>query len=585
MRRSATDSPLSDKYEAVLSKYNLTKFGFLPENCIQRLSPEFDVWENIMDKLPHLNRTRRLHSVIEDMPILNASKLGEEGMLRRAFIVVGMLVHSYINGPDVPWESPHDGNINSLQENPRSAGQENFLAGKCFSEIGTTSSRNKFFSPETSKLENKMQELPPQLSVPWYFICSKLGLPHVLTATLDLWNWKLKNDKLPIDILNLTCISTMTGTSAEIYFHMIPCAMQASAGPIIPKVFLVDELITQSNTKEIIALLKQTANVFGHFREIFEKVSNLVDPKIFYFIYRPLLAGYWPNGIVLNGIDQCGNICSCLESESSSTSDSPETNDTGSSVNDYYLTDRISNITEISHVCRGINNDYYNGSQMARCNGSIRQELADLHSTNACVIRPKSKDDKDYNKVNQYGMSDEVDMVDSKNGIDTSDIIGLGTRSRLETKMTEKNDAQNLSNKCHYVAKAKGPSAGQSTMILLFDLMLGIQHEGEGSEFQGEMLDYMPCEHRQMAIDFKERISRSGSVRNYVSFRISSKNVEDIELKNAYNDCINSVSAFRSFHLNTVSSYLERTKKGTGESSFKFMLKSMIQTTKRSKFD
>lgn len=53
---------------------------------------------------------------------------------------------------------------------------------------------------------------------------------------------------------------------------------------------------------------------------------------------------------------------------------------------------------------------------------------------------------------------------------------------------------------------AKGPSAGQSTMILIFDRFLGISHfnkqGGEAGPFQEEMCDYMPAQHRQLLRDF-----------------------------------------------------------------------------------
>ena len=59
---------------------------------------------------------------------------------------------------------------------------------------------------------------------------------------------------------------------------------------------------------------------------------------------------------------------------------------------------------------------------------------------------------------------------------------------------------------------AKGPSAGQSTMIILFDRFLGISHynkqAGEAGPFQDEMCDYMPEQHRQLLRDFCVKLVR-----------------------------------------------------------------------------
>jgi hypothetical protein len=66
------------------------------------------------------------------------------------------------------------------------------------------------------------------------------------------------------------------------------------------------------------------------------------------------------------------------------------------------------------------------------------------------------------------------------------------------------------------VLAAKGPSAGQSTMIILFDLMLGVSHHGSAKDFQEEMLTYMVTPHAQMVKDFRTRIASSGYVRTSV---------------------------------------------------------------------
>ena len=60
----------------------------------------------------------------------------------------------------------------------------------------------------------------------------------------------------------------------------------------------------------------------------------------------------------------------------------------------------------------------------------------------------------------------------------------------------------------------KGPSAGQSTIFLLLDSFLGIDHGKVAKEFQEEMIHYMPYRHKHMVLKFKEKMNRS--VRQFI---------------------------------------------------------------------
>jgi indoleamine 2,3-dioxygenase len=57
-----------------------------------------------------------------------------------------------------------------------------------------------------------------------------------------------------------------------------------------------------------------------------------------------------------------------------------------------------------------------------------------------------------------------------------------------------------------WIAAPKGPSAGQSTMFVLIDSLLGVAHRPGAASFQDEMLQYMPPRHAQLARDFRRLI-------------------------------------------------------------------------------
>ncbi|XP_033743734.1 indoleamine 2,3-dioxygenase 1-like [Pecten maximus] len=92
----------------------------------------------------------------------------------------------------------------------------------------------------------------------------------------------------------------------------------------------------------------------------------------------------------------------------------------------------------------------------------------------------------------------------------------------------------------------KGGSAAQSTTLQVLDAALGIEHEGEEKEFLDEVRDYMLKEHS----DFCKYMRNESSVRNYV------EHCENLDVKMAYNKCINAIQSFRKLHIHKVVQYV-----------------------------
>ena len=110
----------------------------------------------------------------EQLPCLDAARLTSTAMLRRAYVLLGQLVHGYcFASADAPGPAP----------------------------------------PPTDGL----LRVPPQLAKPWHQVCDRLGLPCVLTAIgVDAWNWQRIDPAKPIELGNITCLSTITGTRSEV---------------------------------------------------------------------------------------------------------------------------------------------------------------------------------------------------------------------------------------------------------------------------------------------------------------------------------------------------------------------------------
>ncbi|KAG5834774.1 hypothetical protein ANANG_G00265140 [Anguilla anguilla] len=94
-----------------------------------------------------------------------------------------------------------------------------------------------------------------------------------------------------------------------------------------------------------------------------------------------------------------------------------------------------------------------------------------------------------------------------------------------------------------------GCSAGQSSSIQCFDLLLGVQYSHDtGRSFMKTMRAYMPPPHRQLL----ETLSGWPSLRQLVL----SDPASGPELRRAYNSCVLALVDLRCFHLNTVARYV-----------------------------
>ncbi|XP_061119730.1 indoleamine 2,3-dioxygenase 2-like [Conger conger] len=92
-----------------------------------------------------------------------------------------------------------------------------------------------------------------------------------------------------------------------------------------------------------------------------------------------------------------------------------------------------------------------------------------------------------------------------------------------------------------------GLSAGQSSALQCFDLLLGVQYSDEtGRSFQESMRAYMPPPHRQLL----ETVSSWPPLRHFVLWSSSQ------ELRHSYNSCVLALADLRTYHLNVTARYI-----------------------------
>jgi indoleamine 2,3-dioxygenase len=105
----------------------------------------------------------------------------------------------------------------------------------------------------------------------------------------------------------------------------------------------------------------------------------------------------------------------------------------------------------------------------------------------------------------------------------------------------------------------RGGSNGQSSLIQLFDVVLGVDHAGNDREkavsFHQEVRDYMPGQHRR----FLEHISRLGSIRRLaetISANIGTMTEEEARFCAAFREATRILAEFRNKHLQMVTRYI-----------------------------
>ena len=131
---------------------------------------------------------------------------------------------------------------------------------------------------------------------------------------------------------------------------------------------------------------------------------------------------------------------------------------------------------------------------------------------------------------------------------------------------------------------AGGPSAGQSSMIIMLDALLGIEHACSAVAFQREMVErYIPAPHRRLLHDFCDALVESGNIRDYLKLKTTTDAAKSASLREAFNGCIGAYADFRHYHLSIASRYLRATQTGTGKSTFRVLLREIIDRTKRAR--
>jgi hypothetical protein len=94
---------------AALPSYGISKNGFLPASTplIRLPHTYYQPWESIVEELPTLIENQTIRQRVDELPILDTSKLESESEWQRAYSMLAIIAQGYI------WQGPEPSEVSS----------------------------------------------------------------------------------------------------------------------------------------------------------------------------------------------------------------------------------------------------------------------------------------------------------------------------------------------------------------------------------------------------------------------------------------------------------------------------------------
>lgn len=263
--RSIMNMPAGSRVSAIQQKYDLTKFGFLPDAPLQPLPEKYKMWEELAKDLPRLNKEKLTRKVVDELPVIGCEDLKQPEQYKRAYSILSMICNSYV------W----------------------------------CDHQNK----------NNVDYVPEQISKPLWHVCGWLGINPILThASVDIYNWMYIDPTKGPQLDNLKSVFTVTGTDDEQWFYLIMVAIEAIGGRTLEKIiecWTLDEPNGYAAQGAIVGLVLGIIEDVKEMCKIVRRMKERCKPEAFWNDLRPFLSGWknnddLPNGLVYKGVSSEG---------------------------------------------------------------------------------------------------------------------------------------------------------------------------------------------------------------------------------------------------------------------------------------
>lgn len=117
-------------------------------------------------------------------------------------------------------------------------------------------------------------------------------MPPVATyAGVCLWNYKPIFPDEPVDLGNLACVNTFTGSMDEQWFYLVSVAIEACGAPSISLMLRAISAARFGDSEEVTECLQHFAEIISEVVSVLQRMNKHCDPHVFYHRIRPYLAG------------------------------------------------------------------------------------------------------------------------------------------------------------------------------------------------------------------------------------------------------------------------------------------------------
>ncbi|CAB3999950.1 Indoleamine 2,3-dioxygenase 2, partial [Paramuricea clavata] len=249
-----------DWIKSVLEQYRVSYTrGFIPDEdpLLEFKDPYFSPWDEIVKDLAHLIQCGKLREAVENMPLLDHTKLGGEQDWDRANLVLSAIGNGYV------WQNGED---------------------------------------------DPVKVIPKCLAVPWVSVAEHSGACPVIGHWNGMLNnWRIKDKTRPLDIDNIDTQFVFTGSKDEFWFCAVTWQLELHAVPGIKSVVAAQKAVTDNNYELLQSCLVTIRKTIEQLKATLERMFEHCHPEFFYTKLRIFLAGWknykkFPEGMLYEGV-------------------------------------------------------------------------------------------------------------------------------------------------------------------------------------------------------------------------------------------------------------------------------------------
>ncbi len=237
-----------------------SKRGFLPlQDLLPRLPRQFDLWEDLAQRLPKLLASDQFRKTVENSPPFPAGAISNDRERERAMVLLSYLGHVFV------WGGARPATV-----------------------------------------------LPVRLAVPWHRVAESLGRPPVLSySSYALHNYFRFDPSREIEIGNLGLIQNFLGGIDEEWFILIHVEIERKAAPAMAALHACLEAAEAGEAQRLETLLTEVHASLRSMIATLRRMPERCDPYIYYHRVRPYIHGWknhpdLPEGVVYVGVEAYG---------------------------------------------------------------------------------------------------------------------------------------------------------------------------------------------------------------------------------------------------------------------------------------